>query len=102
MIVRVLGSAAGGGVPQWNCACDNCTAARTGRRPQRTQSGLAVSGDGKRWLLLNCSPDIGSQIQAFAPVSYTHLDVYKRQFQEHQLGAEVTAYLSAPVREPKL
>jgi pyrroloquinoline quinone biosynthesis protein B len=68
VIVRVLGSAAGGGVPQWNCACDNCSAARAGRRVQRTQSGLAVSADGDRWLLLNCSPDIGSQIQAFAPL----------------------------------
>ena len=68
MIVRVLGSAAGGGVPQWNCACDNCSAARAGRRAQRTQSGLAVSADGKRWLLLNCSPDIGAQIQSFAPL----------------------------------
>jgi pyrroloquinoline quinone biosynthesis protein B len=68
VIVRVLGSAAGGGVPQWNCACDNCSAARAGRRAQRTQSGLAVSADGKRWLLLNCSPDIGAQIQSFAPL----------------------------------
>lgn len=68
MIVRVLGSAAGGGVPQWNCACDNCSAARAGRRVQRTQSGLAVSADGERWLLLNCSPDIGAQIQSFAPL----------------------------------
>lgn len=68
MIVRVLGSAAGGGVPQWNCACDNCSAARAGRRPRRTQSGLAVSADGERWLLLNCSPDIGTQIEAFAPL----------------------------------
>jgi pyrroloquinoline quinone biosynthesis protein B len=68
VIVRVLGSAAGGGVPQWNCACDNCSAARTGRRPHRTQSGLAVSADGERWLLLNCSPDIGAQIEAFAPL----------------------------------
>jgi len=68
VIVRVLGSAAGGGVPQWNCACDNCSAARAGRRPPRTQSGLAVSADGERWLLLNCSPDIGAQIEAFAPL----------------------------------
>jgi pyrroloquinoline quinone biosynthesis protein B len=65
VIVRVLGSAAGGGVPQWNCACANCAAARTGRRPRRSQSGLAVSGDGDRWLLLNCSPDIGAQIESF-------------------------------------
>jgi pyrroloquinoline quinone biosynthesis protein B len=68
VIVRVLGSAAGGGVPQWNCACDNCSAARAGHRPQRTQSSVAVSADGKRWLLLNCSPDIGAQIEAFAPL----------------------------------
>jgi pyrroloquinoline quinone biosynthesis protein B len=68
VIVRVLGSAAGGGVPQWNCACDNCSVARAGRAPHRTQSGLAVSADGERWLLLNCSPDIGPQIEAFAPL----------------------------------
>ncbi|MBV9333134.1 MAG: pyrroloquinoline quinone biosynthesis protein PqqB [Candidatus Eremiobacteraeota bacterium] len=68
MIVRVLGSAAGGGVPQWNCACANCQAARTGRAPRRTQSSLAVSVDGIRWLLLNCSPDIAAQIEAFTPL----------------------------------
>jgi pyrroloquinoline quinone biosynthesis protein B len=68
VIVRVLGSAAGGGVPQWNCACANCAAARAGRQPRRTQSGLAISRDGDRWLLLNCSPDIGAQIEAFAPL----------------------------------
>jgi pyrroloquinoline quinone biosynthesis protein B len=66
VIVRVLGSAAGGGVPQWNCACANCAAARAGRQPRRTQSSLAVSADGKRWLLLNCSPDVGAQIESFA------------------------------------
>ncbi|MGA2759953.1 MAG: MBL fold metallo-hydrolase [Candidatus Cybelea sp.] len=64
----MLGSAAGGGVPQWNCACDNCSAARAGQAPQRTQSGLAVTADGEHWLLLNCSPDIGPQIEAFAPL----------------------------------
>lgn len=68
MIVRVLGSAAGGGVPQWNCACYNCSEARVGRAPRRTQSGLAVSVDGERWLLLNCSPDIADQIEAFVPL----------------------------------
>lgn len=65
MIVRVLGSAAGGGVPQWNCACANCQAARAGRAPHRTQSSLAISADGIRWLLLNCSPDVAAQIEAF-------------------------------------
>lgn len=68
MIVRVLGSAAGGGVPQWNCACANCSAARAGTQPRRTQSGFAVSADGERWLLVNCSPDIAQQIEAFAPL----------------------------------
>ena len=64
MIVRVLGSAAGGGVPQWNCACANCGAARAGERPRRSQSSFAVSGDGKRWWLVNASPDIAQQIEA--------------------------------------
>lgn len=67
MIVRVLGSAAGGGVPQWNCACANCTAARRGEQPRRTESSVAI-GDGQRWLLLNCSPDVASQIEDFPPL----------------------------------
>jgi len=64
LIVRVLGSAAGGGVPQWNCACANCGAAREGRAPRRTQSSFAVSATGERWWLVNCSPDIAQQIEA--------------------------------------
>jgi pyrroloquinoline quinone biosynthesis protein B len=68
VIFRILGSAAGGGVPQWNCACANCTAARDGSAPRRTQSGAAVSADNKRWLLLNCSPDVAAQIESFAPL----------------------------------
>jgi len=68
MIVRVLGSAAGGGVPQWNCGCANCDAARTGLAPRRSQSSFAVSADGNRWWLVNVSPDIAQQIEAFAPL----------------------------------
>jgi pyrroloquinoline quinone biosynthesis protein B len=68
VIVRVLGSAAGGGVPQWNCACVNCAAARRGERPRRLQSSLAVSADGERWILLNVSPDIAEQIEAYPPL----------------------------------
>ncbi|HEU5075845.1 MAG TPA: pyrroloquinoline quinone biosynthesis protein PqqB, partial [Polyangiaceae bacterium] len=66
MQVRVLGSAAGGGFPQWNCACAQCSAVRAGDPAfePRTQDSLAVSRDGKRWLLLNASPDITRQIQA--------------------------------------
>lgn len=65
MIIRVLGSAAGGGFPQWNCACRNCTAARAGAPglAPRTQSSLAVSADGRAWLLLNASPDLRRQIE---------------------------------------
>ncbi|GIF23325.1 pyrroloquinoline quinone biosynthesis protein B [Actinoplanes tereljensis] len=63
MRVRVLGSAAGGGSPQWNCACPPCRdARRTGRN--RTQDTVAVSGDGTAWFLLNAGPDIRSQILA--------------------------------------
>lgn len=64
MIVRILGSAAGGGVPQWNCACANCVAVRRGEQPRRTESTVAI-GDGERWLLFNCSPDIAVQIESF-------------------------------------
>jgi pyrroloquinoline quinone biosynthesis protein B len=62
MKLRVLGSAAGGGFPQWNCACRQCAAARLGRMRPRTQASLAVSADGERWLLLGVSPDIRAQI----------------------------------------
>ncbi|MGH3252685.1 MAG: pyrroloquinoline quinone biosynthesis protein PqqB, partial [Trebonia sp.] len=67
MRIRVLGSAAGGGFPQWNCDCPCCRAVRDGSRPARprTQSSVAVSGDGERWILLNASPDIHRQIAAF-------------------------------------
>lgn len=67
MRIRVLGSAAGGGFPQWNCDCPCCRAVRDGSRPARprTQSSVAVSADGDRWVLLNASPDIGRQIESF-------------------------------------
>ena len=66
MIIRILGSAAGGGVPQWNCNGRNSVAARRGGEGvvARTQSSLAVSGDGERWVLLNASPDLRQQILA--------------------------------------
>jgi pyrroloquinoline quinone biosynthesis protein B len=66
MWVRVLGSAAGGGFPQWNCACPCCRAVRDGSRPTRprTQSSVAVSPDRRRWFLLDASPDIHAQLAA--------------------------------------
>lgn len=68
MKIRILGSAAGGGFPQWNCACTNCAGLRNGtlRASARTQSSLAVSDDGGDWVLINASPDIRAQIEAFA------------------------------------
>ena len=64
MQVRVLGSAAGGGYPQWNCNHPNSRRARAGDRaaPQRTQSSIAVSADGVDWVLFNASPDLRQQI----------------------------------------
>ena len=71
MYVRLLGTAAGGGVPQWNCNCTQCNGLRQGTvqvRP-RTQSSVALSADGQRWFLLNASPDIRQQIEAFPPLT---------------------------------
>lgn len=64
MRVVILGSAAGGGVPQWNCRCLICTLARSNpeRVRPRTQSSVAVSADGTDWLLINASPDIRQQL----------------------------------------
>ena len=59
----ILGSAAGGGVPQWNCGCANCGDARA-RGAGRTQSSVALSADGERWILLNASPDLRTQLAA--------------------------------------
>lgn len=70
MLIRVLGSAAGGGFPQWNCGCPNCRGVRAGD-PQvtaRTQECVAVSTDSAQWFLLNCSPEIRQQIESFPPL----------------------------------
>ncbi|PCI79186.1 MAG: pyrroloquinoline quinone biosynthesis protein PqqB [SAR86 cluster bacterium] len=67
MFVRVLGSAAGGGFPQWNCNCPNCHGVRnkTINAITRTQSSIAVSADGIDWVLFNTSPDLLAQLAAF-------------------------------------
>ena len=59
---RILGAAAGGGLPQWNCGCANCDAARAGDIPALSQSSIAVSANGTDWAILNASPDIRTQI----------------------------------------
>jgi pyrroloquinoline quinone biosynthesis protein B len=65
MKILILGSGAGGGFPQWNCNCRLCGGQRRGELVShaRTQSSIAVSPDGKRWVLLNASPDIGQQLR---------------------------------------
>jgi len=62
--IRILGSAAGGGLPQWNCLCANCAAARKGEIAPQTQSSVAVSADDERWFLVNASPDLPRQIES--------------------------------------
>lgn len=66
MKIIVLGSAAGGGFPQWNCNCHNCAGVRSGslNARARSQSSVAVSSDGKDWVVINASPDILAQIRA--------------------------------------
>jgi pyrroloquinoline quinone biosynthesis protein B len=68
VLIRVLGSAAGGGFPQWNCHCETCEAARAGVRARpRTQSSLAIRGGEGPWFLVNASPDARQQLEALAP-----------------------------------
>lgn len=62
--ILILGSAAGGGLPQWNCGCPNCVKARAGEIPSRSQSSIAVSANGQDWAVINASPDIRYQIAA--------------------------------------
>ena len=63
--ILVLGSAAGGGFPQWNCNCENCRRVRAGDPTAlaRTQSSVGVSADGEQWFLMNASPDLRQQIE---------------------------------------
>src|ERR671922_162213 len=69
MHVVLLGTAAGGGFPQWNCWCPSCRVARTDprRAVPRTQSSAAVSADGESWFLLNASPDVREQLARLSP-----------------------------------
>lgn len=70
---HILGAAAGGGLPQWNCGCENCTLARAGKIPAQTQSSLAVTANGTDWAILNASPDIRQQLADAPPLHPTGL-----------------------------
>ncbi|WP_172331690.1 pyrroloquinoline quinone biosynthesis protein PqqB [Mangrovicoccus sp. HB161399] len=71
----ILGAAAGGGLPQWNCGCTNCNLARAGTIPPLTQSSVAVSLDGTSWALLNASPDLRMQFARAPQLAPTDLRV---------------------------
>ncbi|MFI9160955.1 pyrroloquinoline quinone biosynthesis protein PqqB [Kitasatospora aureofaciens] len=112
MKIRILGTAAGGGLPQWNCGCAECGCARrTGAA--RSQDCLAVSGDGRAWYLVNASPDLRSQLLAapeLAPAPGTRDTPLRGVLLtsgelDHTLGlltlreaARLAVYATAPVR----
>jgi pyrroloquinoline quinone biosynthesis protein B len=80
----ILGAAAGGGFPQWNCFCPVCRLAWAGdaRVKPRTQASLAVSADGRHWVLLNASPDLRAQLQATP-------DLHPRELRESPIASIV-------------
>src|ERR1700755_2355853 len=63
MRVRIIGSAAGGGFPQWNCNCPVCAAGREGRATPRTQSSIVIRSREEPWYLVNASPDLLRQLE---------------------------------------
>jgi pyrroloquinoline quinone biosynthesis protein B len=83
MRIVLLGTAAGGGFPQWNCFCPTCRVAREtpARAHPRTQSSIAVSVDGNRWFLCNASPDVRDQLRWLlrdktpAPATYRYVPI---------------------------
>jgi pyrroloquinoline quinone biosynthesis protein B len=101
----VLGSAAGGGFPQWNCRCPTCRLAWAGdvRVRPRTQASLAITADGENWVLINASPDLPQQLRQSKPL---HPRVGTRGSPINAViltGAEidqVTGLLSLREREP--
>ena len=68
MRIRILGSSAGGGFPQWNCGCENCRGVREGtiQASPRTQESVCISADGQDWFLIQASPEIRQQIESFS------------------------------------
>ena len=113
MIVRVLGSAAGGGIPQWNCGCRQCHASRSAKVEARTQCSLALSVDQQRWILVNASPDLRYHLLSF-PIQPTlgrretpieavlltdaDLDHVLGLFLLRENGREISVHASKPIR----
>jgi pyrroloquinoline quinone biosynthesis protein B len=72
MRISILGSAAGGGYPQWNCNCESCGRAWRGEAKAQTQVSLAVTADDVHWFLLNASPDLRAQVLATSDLQPQH------------------------------
>lgn len=70
---HILGAAAGGGLPQWNCGCENCNLARAGEIPAQSQSSVAFSSNDTDWAIINASPDIREQMARAVPLHPTDL-----------------------------
>src|SRR5215469_2956647 len=103
----VLGSAAGGGFPQWNCRCPTCRLAWSGdaRVRPRTQASLAVTADGESWVLINASPDLRQQLQqttALHPHTGTRGSPIKAVLVTGAEIDQITGLLSLREREPFL
>jgi pyrroloquinoline quinone biosynthesis protein B len=92
MRVKILGSAAGGGFPQWNCACPNCRAVRSGTFPgkARTQTQVAITQDSRSWFLLGASPDLRAQIEA-TPELHPHASSGDRTPRQSPIAGAVLA-----------
>jgi pyrroloquinoline quinone biosynthesis protein B len=114
MLIKVLGSAAGGGFPQWNCNCPYCHSVRNEdkRVRARTNNSLAISDDGKEWYLINATPDVSAQIESHCALqagpilrSTPILGVLLTDAElDHTIGllslrqnAEIEVYAAAPI-----
>jgi pyrroloquinoline quinone biosynthesis protein B len=109
----VLGSAAGGGVPQWNCSCSNCAAARLQPQLRRSVASLAASGDGSAWIVVNATSDFASQLarmrelqpvarraNPFAALLVTDANIdHTAGLLELRQGEALTIYSSAIVKD---
>ena len=73
MLLRILGTSAGGGLPQWNCACLKCQAAREGHIRPLTQSSIAVRAKEGSWFLVNASPDVRQQLERLRDGSFNDI-----------------------------
>src|SRR5260370_17152436 len=123
MLIKILGSAAGGGFPRWNCGCANCQGLRAGslRGKARTQTQVAITQDRQSWFLLGASPDLRPQIEATpelcprdgvrqSPISgavllNAHIDhvlglLLLRELQPWRLDATASAPPTLPVPPP--